>query len=133
MSTILIVDDDADLRSTLERLFQLNGFEVHTAANGLEALDRLARSEIHLLVTDLVMPDMDGARLIVEARARYPKLRIIAISGGAGQIPANSYLKVAARHGADAVVPKPMDVLDFVNFARRLLATEQDQPSSGGK
>lgn len=81
---ILVVDDDPSTLWVLEKLFALEGHSVETAANGYEALERLEASErqpFDVLVTDLVMPDMPGTKLIEAARTIVPAIRPIVVSG----------------------------------------------------
>ncbi len=81
---ILVVDDDPSTLWVLEKLFALEGHSVETAANGHEALERLECREsqpFDVLVTDLVMPDMPGTKLIEAARSLVPAIRSVVVSG----------------------------------------------------
>lgn len=117
---ILIVDDDADLRETLQRFLTLNGYAVHTAADGNLASRILATTSIDLVITDIIMPDKDGFGLISEVRALHAGIRIVAISGG-GLNASGSYLAVAQRLGADAVFTKPISYTDLLHCIQGLL------------
>jgi CheY-like chemotaxis protein len=79
---VLVVEDDPDQRSILEVLLRSSGYEIISAGNGCEALDLLARELPDLMVTDLMMPKMDGAELIsrVRADARTRKLPILVLT-----------------------------------------------------
>ncbi len=79
-TTCLIVDDEPPLRQVLLHLMRGAGFECFEAANGREALDRLARQPVTLVISDLRMPQMDGLALLREIRARYPDTAAIMIT-----------------------------------------------------
>ena len=81
--TVLVVEDDAPIRDLVGRVLGKRGFKTLTAANGTEALEKLAAQVNHLdlLITDIVMPDVPGPQLARALRARYPDLAVIFMSG----------------------------------------------------
>ncbi|MDD2331501.1 MAG: response regulator [Candidatus Cloacimonetes bacterium] len=103
---ILLVDDDLQLLETMSELLTQRGYDVHTSSDCLEAIDYLQKEGTDILVTDIVMPRYDGLELIITVREQFPKLRIIAISGG-GKIDKKTYLMMAKGLRADAVLEKP--------------------------
>jgi len=120
---ILAIDDDPMLLMVIIRMLEHAGFEVSLAANGKEGLARLEADEPYdVLLTDLFMPDVDGIELIREVRARYPKLRIVAMSGG-GRTGDQSGLKVASFLGADATISKPFGISDLREILTEVMAT----------
>jgi CheY-like chemotaxis protein len=114
---VLIADDEGAIRDMLARLLQKQGLTVETATDGADALRKLESSEpFDLLVTDMIMPGMDGSELIAAARARHPALRVLAISGYAGDL---------ARRNISADVPwlqKPFSAQDLAAAIDRALA-----------
>jgi len=84
---VLVVEDDNALREALVRMLREANYDPVAAAHGSEALARLEslRSEVRVLVTDVLMPGMSGVDLARGARARIPKLRILFISGHADE------------------------------------------------
>ena len=78
---ILVVDDDASVRTTLTMLLQASGYEVTTAADGFEALALLQNQLPAVLLSDLNMPEMSGFELLSHVRQRFPKLSVVAMSG----------------------------------------------------
>ncbi len=68
--TFLVVDDSASMRQLISLAVQDAGYEVMLAENGKEALDKLSGAKIHMVITDLNMPDMDGIELIAQLRNR---------------------------------------------------------------
>lgn len=83
MAHILIIDDDGGIRSFLQRVFEMKGHAVTTAANGLDAL-RVFNRSVDLVITDMLMPHMDGLETIRCLKKLAPGLPMIAISGGGG-------------------------------------------------
>jgi DNA-binding response OmpR family regulator len=78
---VLLVDDEVNIRLTLGALLQRAGYDVTTAAGGKEAIDFLDRHAYDLLLVDLKMPVVDGMQVVAAARARYPDLAIIVLTG----------------------------------------------------
>jgi two-component system OmpR family response regulator len=78
---ILVVDDDATLRSVLTNFLQRFGYVVQSAKDGRAALKMLSEMRVQLVITDLFMPECDGFELILQLRKEAPELEILAISG----------------------------------------------------
>ena len=106
MARILIIDDDPSILSTLRRAVERAGHEVSAADNGLAGLAQLASAPVDLVVTDIVMPEMEGIELIERLRRGYPGLPVIAMSGG-GRVLPNTYLALARAMGASRILIKP--------------------------
>lgn len=81
---VLVVDDADVARRFMVLTLQENGYRVSEARDGMEGLEQLQGACPDLLITDSTMPWMDGTTLIAEARARYPKLPILRVSGSHG-------------------------------------------------
>ncbi len=122
--TILLVEDEDMVRAVAERALTRNGYTVLTAANGEEALEVMAaRSDIDLLVSDVVMPVMDGPTLVRHAREARPSLPILFMSG---------YAEEQLRKTIDldniAFLPKPFSVQQLAESVRDvLMANAQKQ------
>jgi len=106
VSHILVVDDDAQFRETPVQMLRLEGHKVSFAADGLEALDLIQRTTPDLIITDILMPKMDGVEAIVELARRGFDVPIIAISGGRRTITAEFNLD-SAKLGVAATLSKP--------------------------
>lgn len=78
---ILVVEDDEELRSHMMRIFELGGYETVGAENGLIALNRLRQNACDLIVTDVLMPEMDGFALATQLEQDYPQVPVIVMSG----------------------------------------------------
>lgn len=109
---VLLVDDDLFLRDALHEFLLNEGVEVVCAEDGEQAIG-LIDETIGCLVTDMAMPNLDGVSLVQKVRASYPDIRIVAISGGR-IYPADLYLQLAKKAGADDVFTKPFDLEDFL-------------------
>ena len=99
-------------------------FTVIEAENGREAIARFRPGITDLVITDLIMPEEDGLKVIIKLREVKPSVRIIAISGGGKAGPGN-YLSLAKALGADAVFSKPFSIAELLSKAEELLEIEQ--------
>ena len=105
-TSVLIVDDNADMRSFVKLVLERAGFEAQVAADGENALDLQRVRPVDVLITDIFMPERDGIELIHQFKSAFPQVKIIAMSGG-GRISKMNYLPLAADIGADMVLHKP--------------------------
>ena len=106
MTTILLVDDDDLSRGAVHKMLERTGYVVHSTGIGQEAVEHYRRQPSDLVITDLIMPDLDGLEIIQQLRRIDPAVRVLAISGG-GRVDAEEYLSVARKFGAVEVLPKP--------------------------
>jgi DNA-binding response OmpR family regulator len=118
---ILVVDDNADLRSTIQALLQADGFDVAVAGDGQTALELHQSHPADVVITDLFMPDKDGIETIVELRKLSPGLKIVAISGWTST-QGSDYLRVAREIGASVTLQKPFDPQELSRVVRQLAA-----------
>jgi DNA-binding response OmpR family regulator len=116
---ILVVDDNEDLRTTIQALLQADGFEVSVAADGEAALLLHRAHPADVVVTDLFMPDKDGIETIIELKKLYPTVKIIAMSGWTST-QGSDYLQVAREIGAAVTLQKPFDPLELSRVVRQL-------------
>lgn len=117
MRRILLAEDDESMRSFLERALMRAGYEVVSFNNGVEAFDRLKEEPFSLLLTDIVMPQMDGIELARRASEIDPELKIMFITGFAAVT-----LNNASEAPNDArVLSKPFHLKDLVDEVERLL------------
>lgn len=125
MTGVLIVEDDNELREMIRISLMRRKFTVMEAANGKEAIMHFKPSITDVVVTDLIMPEEDGLRVIMKLRELKPSLRVIAISGG-GKAGPGSYLNLAKALGADAIYSKPFSINDLIDKIEELLSTGND-------
>lgn len=116
--SILLAEDNPNTRWLLHYALERKGFEVTEAENGAAALALLEQRHPDLLLTDLMMPQVDGLELIRRVRAQdeFADLPIVVMSGETDEHLAN-----ASATGALATFPKPLDVNDLVETINRLL------------
>jgi DNA-binding response OmpR family regulator len=120
MSRILIVDDEANIRSLIKEILEANGYDVDEACDGNAALKSMNDVRADLVITDMLMPDKEGLETMREIRSEHPGVKIIAISGG-GLIGPESYLTLAKSLGADRTFTKPFDLHDVLNAIEELV------------
>jgi two-component system cell cycle sensor histidine kinase/response regulator CckA len=118
--TILLVEDEKDLRNLNARGLSSRGYTVLQAGNGVEAIDVLEshEGEIDLVVSDVVMPEMDGPALLKELRRRKPDLKIIFVSGYAEEAFANN-----EPQGQHAFLAKPFELKTLVAKVKETMAS----------
>ena len=116
---ILVIDDDHLVRYTLSKILQRNGYDVVTASDGKRAMTVFRAEHPDAVITDIVMPEQEGAETILLLRKERPEVRIIAISGGArtGNL---DYLDMARALGADDVIRKPFEAEELLSRLARL-------------
>jgi CheY-like chemotaxis protein len=121
MGRILIAEDDDQLREMLAQMLEQEEYEVVGSDNGEDAIRILRQSPFDLLITDIIMPQKDGTRLIMEIRKEFPNLQIIAISGGARHIDPQNPLLIAKKLGANLTFTKPFKLYDLLGAVRELV------------
>jgi two-component system, cell cycle sensor histidine kinase and response regulator CckA len=126
--TILLVEDEAAIRSLAERVLRRSGYTVLTAADGPEALNLLRRhgSDISLLFTDIVMPGMSGTELLARALRLQPDLRVLFASGYAAETLSHHGLAGDANH----FLEKPYSVHGLTAKIRSVLDASDPSPSA---
>jgi two-component system cell cycle sensor histidine kinase/response regulator CckA len=118
--TVLLVEDEPMVRAVAERALTRHGYNVITADNGEAALEVIARGEeIDLLISDVVMPGMDGPTMVDEARKQRPDLKILFMSGYAEEQLRDS-IGVDNAH----FLPKPFSVQELAEATKRALGAK---------
>ena len=106
MTRILLIEDDTVIRRVISLNLVNAGYTVFEATHGADALLQLRKNPTDLVITDMLMPEMDGVETIQLLRRTFPTLKIIAISGG-GMASADYYLKIARELGVSKTLKKP--------------------------
>jgi len=109
MGRILVIDDEAQLRTLLRRALELEGHEVVEAGDGVAGLRSYQAQRCDLVITDILMPEQEGLGCIMELRRLDPQVRIIAVSGATGALPLD-VLEIARQLGARRAFPKPLNL-----------------------
>jgi CheY-like chemotaxis protein len=110
MARILIIDDDPEILTLLETALSGNGHNVQTANNGRDGLRLLGENPFDVVITDIIMPKVDGFSVIMAIKDMPLHPRIIAISGGSVGIPQDGLMMVAKAMGIQRILPKPFSL-----------------------
>ncbi len=122
MARILVIDDEKLARMVLNRMLKAGGHEVVEAENGRQGLCAFEESPVDLIVTDILMPEMEGLETIRELRRRRPEVKIISITGG-GLADGRDALRAAKAFGALAVLAKPFREQELLKLVEEALQT----------
>ena len=114
--SILIVDDEANIRGALFRWFEIRGFEVSSAADGIEAVSLCADNHFDVITMDLEMPRMGGIEALTAIRKTHPDVPILVVTGFARDA------QQALNAGAAKVLTKPLRLRDLEEEVRGVLA-----------
>ena len=121
MARVLIAEDDTAVREFVSRALSHGGHEVTTANDGLEALDVLHSAPFDLLLTDIVMPNLDGIALALKVAKEYPAMPVLLMTGYAAERQRAHNLDVLIH----AVITKPFTLRDIIGAADSALASHQ--------
>lgn len=124
---ILVVDDERFVLDLLRKVLERRGHEVELAGNGVEALERLSQAAFDLVLTDVVMPEMDGFELLRQVKARYPGVKVIVLTGFARRQSISDFLL----YGADDYLSKPFQVPELLASVERITGCGGPTPVSG--
>jgi len=128
---VLLIDDDVALLGLMAHAFAAKGYTVLTAENGRKGLRALDDYAADLVVTDIVMPEMEGIGAILQIRRRPKPPKIVAISG-AGPGGRRDYLSWAKHLGADEVLAKPFRMSQILALADQLIGNKSNHLSGRG-
>ena len=120
---ILVVDDERTTLTILKKKLELAGFVVHTASNGMEGLDVVTRNEIDLIVTDVVMPIMDGVDFYKALKSQHRTANIPIIIITDKQVFIESFRAL----GVDQFIAKPIDTKFLIEQILHILSLEMDR------
>jgi two-component system response regulator FlrC len=115
---ILIVEDERLSRNSIGVFLEDAGYEVEEAADGAQALEMIAKEPFNLVITDFVMPHVDGIRLIELIRAKFPEIPVLLMTGYLSPRAGNAILS-----GQAEVLNKPLQLDKLLNTVQRMLQT----------
>ncbi len=115
MTPIMLVDDDKELLEIYDKIFKLNGFDVISCENGEKALAALAKNQISVVVSDIIMPKMSGIELLREIKKRNPQTEVIMLTAE-GSI---SGAVEAVKEGAFSYLVKTTEVDDLISNIKK--------------
>jgi YesN/AraC family two-component response regulator len=130
MHRILVIDDEPDVRDGIKRVLDRAGFSVRVVDNAADAMLELKRLAADVVITDIIMPKVNGVDAIECIVREFPMVRIVAISGGGnfdvtGYQPAaittTAYLAAAKRAGAHCILTKPFESRELIEAVERVM------------
>jgi CheY-like chemotaxis protein len=121
MTTILLVEDEVLLREGVQETLEAFGYTVIGAGDGVEALDWLEQTPVSLIITDLVMPKMNGVAFIEQVRIKFPSLPIIVASGSPDSVTSRLGIDTIHVPGATACINKPFKSKDLINLVEKVI------------
>ena len=117
MSSVLVVDDEDQVRQLIRETLEQAGYDVQEARDGKEGLERYRTHPADLVIMDILMPDQDGLESIMTLRREFPASRVIAITGGSDMIGILNFLDVAKMLGARRTLHKPFEMKTLLEAA----------------
>lgn len=116
-ASVLIVDDESFIRQILSRIVTREGYQVHQASDGKEALKSLAERTYQIVISDVKMPNMDGVELLSEIKTHHPHVSVVLITAFAGEYSSSDALS----RGAAAFITKPFKNFEIAETLRDVL------------
>ena len=121
---ILIIDDEIDLLKTFKTVLEKNNYDVITAEDGREGLEKAKRENPDLVITDIIMPEKDGAQVIFELNKELPNIKVIVMTAGEYG-DAQNYLKSIIAHShVKYGFEKPFDMDEMLQKIKEVLCSE---------
>lgn len=114
---VLVVDDEESMRNMMLALLSRVGHQCITASNGIEALNRIKPNKVDVVITDIVMPEMDGITLTKEMLILYPNLPIMVMTGHAQEYSVESAIAAGARD----FIKKPFSIEEFMLRLKKMM------------
>ena len=121
MAKILIIDDEAPIRTVINHILTIDGHEVDQAINGEVGLQLIELHPYDLVITDIIMPEMDGIGVILSLKEKHPQIRIIVVTGGSPKNDKDYLLNISKKLKVDLVMPKPFDISDLRTAVKEVL------------
>ena len=117
---VLVVDDDDMMREFVKELLLIHDYKVTEANNGKAGLKEFRDNPPNLVITDIIMPEMEGISFIRELRAHNEKIPIIAMTGNVhGRM--EEFLDLSSQLGADEILRKPIKSQEFLDAVNKLI------------
>lgn len=117
---ILVVDDDEMMREFVKELLHVHNFKISEASNGITGLKEFRQNTPDLVITDIIMPEMEGISFIRELRSHNKDIPIIAMTGNVhGRM--EEFLDISSKLGADEILRKPIKSQEFLDAINKLI------------
>jgi CheY-like chemotaxis protein len=122
MAHILVIDDEPHIRQIIDSILSHEGHRVDLAENGKVGLKMVETSAYDLVITDIVMPEMDGLEVIRALSQKTPRIKVIAISGGTFRLDQNNLLSLARAMRVQEILKKPINYEELSMTVNNVLA-----------
>lgn len=123
MPSILVVDDEDQIRRLIRETLEQAGYQVIEARDGKEAVLQCRRTQADLIIMDILMPDQDGLETTSRLRREFPQTKVIAITGGSEMVGTLNFLDVAKMLGAHRTLQKPFEMKALLDAVHAELQT----------
>lgn len=123
MPSVLVVDDQDEVRQLIRETLEQAGYEVEEARDGKEGLERYRARSTDLVIMDILMPEQDGLEAIMTLHREFPDTRVIAMTGGSDTIGVLNFLDVAKMFGARRTLQKPFELKVLLDVVAAELIT----------
>ena len=120
-ASVLVIDDQAEVRQAVRIPLEMAGFDVVEACNGKQGLEQYRSSPADLVIADLLMPDTGGLEVILELTSEFPTVKVLAITGGVGGC---DFLELAHLFGACRLLRKPFTSEELLQAVWELVEAE---------
>jgi len=117
MASILVIEDEADIREYIGHVLELEGHEVKEACHGLEGIRHFRTFQVDLVITDILMPVKEGLETIRDLQHEFPMTKIIAMSEAPSKTHPN-LLQIAKSLGAISVLQKPFSINELLEAVK---------------
>ena len=117
---VLVIEDEPDLRDLIRAYLEEAGYDVATAADGREGLQRQRSEPASVVVTDIFMPGKEGIETVFDLKREFPETNIIVMSGGPHLVKGMDYLGLARELGAARTLPKPFSLKELAEAVGEL-------------
>jgi two-component system chemotaxis response regulator CheY len=118
VSSILVVDDEDQIRQLIRETLEQVGYHVSEARDGAEALQQYRLAPADLVIIDILMPNQDGLETTMALRREFPDVKVIVMTGGSGRIGILNFLDVAKMLGAHSTLKKPFEMKTLLDMVQ---------------
>jgi CheY-like chemotaxis protein len=134
LTDVLVIEDHEPVQKMLRMALEGSGYSVMTATDGRKGLALLSTNRFRMVVTDVLMPNMDGLEFIMSYQKVHPKIPILAISGGGSLGSTDHVFRPAKLFGCERTLAKPFTLPEFLAAVEEVLARASPlAPESAGK
>ena len=119
---ILLVDDDDAFRSSVSQILRLEDYDVVDVSDGKDALPYLKSNSVDLVITDILMPEVEGNELATKIKEQHPDLSVIGMTGGGRIGDAETVKKMCLNNLFHAVLKKPFVSEELLNYVKEAIA-----------